>query len=350
MKLCRKCVLPDTYPNITFNSEGICSYCQNHIHVKTLGEYYDKKKAELDQIIQLAKQERKKNNAPYDLVVPLSGGKDSAYVAYYLKKNYDVNILGITYDNGFLTDYAKNNVWKIADKLNIDVVMIKPKLSLMKKLYKAMLVETGEFCNVCNSMGYLLIASYVSNFFPTWGYMPLLVLGWVRRYEMQEGIQSFTIPEFFEIMKKYGLDKEILSNSMINDKVVGKFFNISDPRKTDNQSYVDKTGWNVIQLPDYIDWDVEKVVNTLIQELEWEMPKNTSDPAHFDCKCSKIKEYLKYRKHGITQKTIINSKMIRDDRLTREEALKSLKEEKHDKPEFWDEFVSILDVDSNKFL
>lgn len=163
MKKCKKCLLNETYPNISFSDEGICNYCESHVHIGELNEYYEEKKQELDAIIKKAIEKRKTTGAPYDIIVPLSGGKDSAYVAYYLKNNYDVNILGLTYDNGFLTEYAKSNVWNNADKLDIDVVMIKPKLSLMKKLYKAMMEETKEFCNVCNSMGYLLIANVVKS-------------------------------------------------------------------------------------------------------------------------------------------------------------------------------------------
>lgn len=351
MKLCKKCLLPDTYPNIAFNDEGVCNYCQNHVHINELDSHYERKKKELDGIIGETIDSRKSKGAPYDIIVPLSGGKDSAYVAYYLKHNYNVNILGLTYDNGFLTDYAKSNVWNIADKLDIDVVMIKPKLSLMKQLYKAMLEETKEFCNVCNSMGYLLIASYISNMAKSWGYIPLVALGWVRRYEMQEGIQSFTIPEFFEIMKKHNLDEAIFQDSMINEKAIRNFFEIDDPRKTDNKSYQSKTGWNVIQLPDYIDWDVAHVIDTLKVELDWKIPEVSSDPAHFDCKCSKIKEFLKFKKHGITQKTIINSKMIRDGRMDRDEGMRQLKKENHDsKPEFWDEFIGILGVNGNDYM
>lgn len=350
MKMCKKCLLTDSYPNISFNDEGVCNYCENHIHINKLDGHYAEKKRELDVIIEAAIEKGRETGAPYDIIVPLSGGKDSAYVAYYLKHNYDVNILGLTYDNGFLTDYAKGNVWSIAEKLDIDVVMIKPKLSLMKKLYKAMLEETKEFCNVCNSMGYLLIASYVSNMAKSWGHIPLVALGWVRRYEMQEGIQSFTISDFFQIMKKHGLDNEILSDSMINGQVIKNFFEIDDPRKTDNKAYQSKTGWNVIQLPDYIDWDVSSVVNILKAELDWKIPNNSSDPAHFDCKCSKIKEWLKYNKHGITQKTIINSKMIRDGRMTREEGIKQLNKENHEKPEFWEEFTQIIGVDGNDYI
>ena len=29
MKYCKKCLMPDTRPGISFNEEGVCSACQN---------------------------------------------------------------------------------------------------------------------------------------------------------------------------------------------------------------------------------------------------------------------------------------------------------------------------------
>ena len=30
MKYCKKCVMPDTRPGISFNAEGVCSACQSY--------------------------------------------------------------------------------------------------------------------------------------------------------------------------------------------------------------------------------------------------------------------------------------------------------------------------------
>ena len=30
LKICKKCILPETYPFIKFNNEGICNYCLNN--------------------------------------------------------------------------------------------------------------------------------------------------------------------------------------------------------------------------------------------------------------------------------------------------------------------------------
>ena len=41
----------------------------------------------------------------YDVLVPLSGGKDSCYLLYFISKKYDLKCLAVTWDNGFLTWY-----------------------------------------------------------------------------------------------------------------------------------------------------------------------------------------------------------------------------------------------------
>ena len=41
MKYCKKCLMPDTRPGISFNEEGVCSACQNYEIEKAL-YYYDR--------------------------------------------------------------------------------------------------------------------------------------------------------------------------------------------------------------------------------------------------------------------------------------------------------------------
>lgn len=36
MKYCKKCVMPDTRPGISFNEEGICSACQSYERRKSI--------------------------------------------------------------------------------------------------------------------------------------------------------------------------------------------------------------------------------------------------------------------------------------------------------------------------
>ena len=59
----------------------------------------------------------------YNCIVPLSGGKDSSYILYYVVENLNLKPLAVFFDNHFIVDYAKNNVKEICKRLNVDLVI-----------------------------------------------------------------------------------------------------------------------------------------------------------------------------------------------------------------------------------
>ncbi len=112
MKRCTTCILPESYPNITFDDRGECNYCKNYTRISYLGS--DKLKADL-----MAARSKK---GKYDCIVPISGGKDSTYVLYQITRIYGLRALAFNYDNGVTHPQAQENVRTIAEKLGVDLV------------------------------------------------------------------------------------------------------------------------------------------------------------------------------------------------------------------------------------
>ena len=112
MKWCAKCLNTNTRPRIEFDKNGVCNACLWSEEKKKLD--WSKRKAELLKII---KNYKKKNNE-FDVIVPVSGGKDGSYVTYILKNKYKLNPLCVTvhpplrtvlgYKN--LENFKKNNI------------------------------------------------------------------------------------------------------------------------------------------------------------------------------------------------------------------------------------------------
>ena len=96
MKSCANCLLPETHETITFE-ESACNICTNSKKKNKTVDWKDRK-SQLDNII----SEYKKQNNSYDCIIPFSGGKDSSWNAYYLKKNYNLKPLLVRFDHGFL--------------------------------------------------------------------------------------------------------------------------------------------------------------------------------------------------------------------------------------------------------
>ncbi len=130
MKRCIRCVLPETFPGIRFDKDGICNFC---LEFEGL-EYLEGKKAEYRQKFErLVRDYRGKSS--YDALMCYSGGKDSTYTLTVLKEKYDLNILAITFDNGFLSEQAIKNIRIVVENLGTDHIFFKPRFDMLKKIF-----------------------------------------------------------------------------------------------------------------------------------------------------------------------------------------------------------------------
>ena len=103
MKFCKECLLPDSRPEIVINEEGVCSACVNS-KTKTVIDW-EKREEELRAIL-----DKCKNPNYYDCIIPVSGGKDSTWQVYTLKKKYGMNPLAITWKCTARTELGKKNL------------------------------------------------------------------------------------------------------------------------------------------------------------------------------------------------------------------------------------------------
>ena len=119
--VCVRCAMDTTAPEIIFDESGVCNFCKHYDQVLTKDLFVDKDgKAKLNSLIEKVKSKGK--NQKYDCLIGLSGGVDSSYVAYLVRKVYGLRALAIHLDNGWNTELAVSNVEKIVNKLDIDLI------------------------------------------------------------------------------------------------------------------------------------------------------------------------------------------------------------------------------------
>jgi len=133
MKYCKKCVQPDTRPNVYFNEEGICGACLYEEEKEKID--WHKRLEELHSIAQNARKKSKENNSNYDCVVGVSGGKDSTFQALYARDKLGLRTLLVNCEPEGMTEIGKNNIENLKN-LGFDVISIRPNPVLMKKLVK----------------------------------------------------------------------------------------------------------------------------------------------------------------------------------------------------------------------
>lgn len=120
VRVCTKCVMDTTVEDIQFDEAGQCNFCKKYDEVNVKDLYtHDGGEEKLNTLI--AEIKSKGKGKQYDCLIGLSGGVDSSYVAYLIKKKYGLRALAIHLDNGWNTELAVSNVENIVKKLDIDL-------------------------------------------------------------------------------------------------------------------------------------------------------------------------------------------------------------------------------------
>ena len=117
---CNQCVMDSIgNPDFVLDETGICNYCHEYKEkekIRILPEALRKKA--LEDLITRIKNEGK--NKPYDCLIGVSGGVDSTYTAFLVKK-LGLRPLAVHFDNGWDSELAVQNIQNILERLGIDL-------------------------------------------------------------------------------------------------------------------------------------------------------------------------------------------------------------------------------------
>ncbi|MDD5585219.1 MAG: hypothetical protein PHV55_09230 [Candidatus Omnitrophica bacterium] len=147
--------MPSNYPSISFNEKGICNFCT----AQNSPEAAKAAKEALYNDFQHTIANARGQGREYDCLISLSGGKDSAYLAYLLSKEYKLKVLAFTITTGFESAVAQNNIRRTIEKLDIDHYIFTPHESFFIKLYSYLfrhINACGSVATVCFICGPIL--------------------------------------------------------------------------------------------------------------------------------------------------------------------------------------------------
>jgi hypothetical protein len=175
MKVCKKCVLPETYPGITFDRSGVCNFCLGY----TAGTK-EKPGRDFNNEEELSECLRKFKNPAnkYDVLVPMSGGVDSCFTLIQMVEKFHLNPLVFHSDHGWDDKEASRNVEKLCKEVDVDLIIWKNELKFMRKLFKYFLESAEPVvspCYACGNMLYLNGLEIAANF-----KIPLVVNGYSK--------------------------------------------------------------------------------------------------------------------------------------------------------------------------
>ena len=329
---CAKCILPASFPHITFDDAGVCNYC--HRWDRNWKDFdYAQAEAGLVQIFEAAKAKKRQ----YDCLVPFSGGRDSSYVLYLCKTKYKLTPLAVTFNNLFMSEYALRNITRSVEKLGVDHVFVTYRPELLKRLYGAMVRRGGEFCSICTAG-----INYVKITYQRLFRIPLVVGGAGSRVDEQS---PFEVTCTHPLYIRRALSEEGFSREDVDALLIKRDYQLSALEKVKLKLRDDDCVQ--VRMPDYLPWKNSEIQDVLNRELGWETPDPEKD--HIDCEFAPVKYYLKNRQipHFIFKQEKF-SQLIRDGQMTRAEAMESLNKllESEDKePAELEEFLRFLELE-----
>jgi len=132
--LCKKCVNPNTRPNIYFDKEGVCPVCRYEEDKHKDSIDWSLRDNELNKIIEWASSNKKTS---YDCIVTVSGGKDSTRQAFYTRDELKLKPLLVSslYPPEELDDRGPNNLANLIQH-GFDTIAINVNPVIYKKLMK----------------------------------------------------------------------------------------------------------------------------------------------------------------------------------------------------------------------
>ena len=349
IKRCSKCILPKTFPFIFFNKRGVCNYCINY-------KKHSVKHTE-SELIDLVEKYRKKNNKP-EVLLPFSGGRDSAYALHFVKEVLDLKPITFTYDWGMVTDLARRNIARFCGKLGVENIIVAADIHWKRK-------------NINKN-----ITAWLKN--PVLGMIPLFMAGdkyfFYYAHKVKKhlnidleiwGVNKLENTDFktgFSGIKPRFDKKTIYSLSAIDQIKLFSFVGLNFIKSPGylNQSVFDTLGSifsryltpkkNYFHLFDYVHWDENLINNTIINNYDWEKAVDTTSTWRIGDGTASFYNYVYTSVSGFSENDTFRSNQIREGMISRDEAIKKIIIE--NKPRYnsikW--YLEIIGLDFNETI
>ena len=319
IKRCSRCILPETFPFIQFDDLGICNYCHSYKKNKFLGE---------EQLIKDLKNSRKSPN----LLVTLSGGRDSCYGLHYITKNLGFKATAYSYDWGLVTDLARRNQARMCQKLGIEHILVSADINQKRNNVKKNLTAWLKSPNI--------------------GLIPLLIAGDKQYFEyanlISQEISASSVILCENMLETthfktgyLGIKPNFNSNHTFSLSLFKKFqllnFYISEFAKNPsylNSSLIDSarafivyyfSPKNYINLFNYIPWEENEIQDTLINDYDWELSPDTKTTWRIGDGTAAFYNYIYFIYGGFTEFDTFRSNQIREGQINRNTALELVK-------------------------
>jgi len=362
VKFCKKCGISNQRPassvefknekgekkqGIHFSEDQICSACIYHDE-KEKKINWKKREEKLEELLS---QFRSKDGS-YDVIVPGSGGKDSAFTSHILKYKYRMNPLTVTWAPHLYTDVGWKNMQEWSHTGGLDNILYTPNGMLHRKMTK------NAFHNLLHPFQPFIVGQRIIG--PTMAkkFGVKLVMYGENQAEYGNAIEENTNPimktDFFSA--ENAMDMKFGGLPM-SDYINGGEFSLNDfaPYIAPNKRELINAGVEVHYLGYYLKWDPQEcyyyaVENTGFNSNPVRTEGTYSKYSSIDDQIDPFHYYTTLIKFGIGRATYDASQEVRNGKITREEAVYLIKKYDLEFPgKYFKNFLEYISTSEEEF-
>lgn len=329
VKYCSRCVYPAVAATpLTFDEEGVCSGCRVAAQKGRINWG-----ARFDMLRELA--ERYKNPGGYDILIPVSGGKDSYYQAHVAVRELGLKPLLVTYDGNNFSPEGERNLRRMRDVFDCDHIVFGPGTDVLIRMNRIGFRLQGDmnWHNHCGIFTYP-VQMAVKYRIPLvlWGEHGFMDLGGMYSYDdfvefsaehrLKYSLRGFDWYDFTdEGLERLGRPelKEGLSAADLQWAVYP------------SEEEIREAGVRGIYLSNFVDWDANRHARLVMDEYGWQPSKTPFERTYRlfsnldDIHENGIHDYLKFVKLGYGRGTDHSCKDVRAGIMTRDEAVEMVR-------------------------
>jgi N-acetyl sugar amidotransferase len=305
--LCTRCVLDSTTPEISFDSNGVCNFCDLH---DRLDAAFPQGEAGADYMRKVCEEAKTAGRGKkYDIIVGVSGGTDSCYLLHWLKQQ-NVRVLAVNLDNGWHTEIAVSNVRRVIEALGFDLQTYVVEYDEMKDILLSMMKAGLPWID---------------------GPTDVAIVATLYRVAAEEGLKHIFVGNNFRTEGRQPTPWTHIDGRQIRH--VQKHFGTKKLKTFPNLTLVDILWYGVIRRIKtvkplyYLDYDKGAAQKLLQEKYGW----TYYGGHHHESVFTRFAiAFWQMRKFGIDKRKVTWSAQIRSKQLSRQQALADLKEFPYD--------------------
>ena len=348
MEYCARCLYPaNAKPTIILDEEGVCSGCRYHESRDAADVDWEERQEIFEQMLDEARKMAKQRGNHHDCIVPVSGGKDSHFQVWILKKKYGMNPLLVTFNHTYNAPAGVRNLENLVEKSGCDLERFTAGPDSVRRISKYMLETVGDITWHYHAgiRTYPFQVAVARN-------IPLIVWG---EHGFAELTGLVTLEDFVEFTKwtrkehdMRGYEPEdLIGKGGITHHDVAPYVYPSD----EDIARCDVRG---IYMSNFFFWNAKQQGERMIAEWDfapvtYERERTFNLYAKIEDHANDVHDYLKYLKFGYGRATDDASMEIRHGRMTREEGIDMVRRYDANEPSTLDGYCDFLGITKQYF-